>query len=356
MRPALALPPTYGAIGKHQDAYLTPLELRKLIFDNRRFWSFHDTPTTVALSGNRFAKSLSGFTHHTDEPSFRELLREYSDFGVTRPGGYADVFHERFQSPRVCWSVNALLAPCFAGGWQQAISPGAHYEQHYRYDLRSAYLWAASLGMPDTKTLTRSLKPWSDRQHAGVYRVKLLEPCTTAPFPFNQCVECIASNLEIETYGLRIASVVDGVIWKRSLSGDSIVDTVKLVSTWKQAGRAFWGRWGQSAKLTCNANGKQWELPNRALNIPWAHSIVSRVRMRVWEYARRAVHVFVDSLITTERLPTGDNIGDWRLEKIYPNGVIIRGPGQYGSLDCATLERNAGVARHPHRTNAVSVM
>lgn len=143
-RAALSLPPTYGTINDKQDAYMPPLQLRRLAKESGRYWSFHSIPTTVALPNNRYAKSLNSFLDHDDEPSFRELLREYSDFGVPRPSSYADVFHDTFKSPRVPWSINALLAPCLAGGWQQAIATGAHRGKTYRkYDMRSAYLWAA---------------------------------------------------------------------------------------------------------------------------------------------------------------------------------------------------------------------
>lgn len=355
-RKALALTPTYGTVIENHDAYIDPMKLRQLARQHGRFWSFHSVPTTVALPGNCFAKSLAPFTDHQDEPLFQKLLSEYSDFGVPRPSGYADVFHETFRSPRVPWSVNKLLGPCLAGGWQAALEPGVHRGRYYKYDMRSAYLWAATLGMPNADTYTRSLNPFKDRRFDGVYRVKLLAPNPTAPFPFNQARECIATGLEIETYGLSVASVVDGVIWKDSIPGDKVLDAVRKVSTWKQAGRAYWGRWGQMQKVTCTARGKTWQLPNVALNVPWAHMIVSRVKMRLWEFSKRSVHVYVDSLITPSPIPTGGNLGDWRLERVYDHGVIIKGPGQYGALMDSRLEKMAGVsAVSPQRSTMAAV-
>ncbi len=340
----IKLPPTYRTITDTQDAYLHPSQMRDVARQSGRYWAFHDVPTTVALPSNRFAKSLGGFTDHTTEDSFRELLREYSECGVPRPGGYADVFHERFKSPRVSWSINSQLAPCMAGGWQESIKSGVHYGRYFKYDMRSAYLWAATLGLPDTRTYTRSLAPWKEK-YDGLYRVKLLEPCKGAPFPFNQAMECIATNMEIDTYGLRVGEVVDGVVWKRTIGGDKILDAIRATSTWKQAGRAYWGRWAQMARVECISKDKNWTLPNVALNIPWAHLIVSRVKMRLWTYARSAVHVYVDSVITPEILPTGSELGDWRLEKTYNRGVIIHSPGQYGDIEHERLERMAG---HSH--------
>jgi hypothetical protein len=189
-----------------------------------------------------------------------------------------------------------------------------------------------------------------------VYRVRLIRPTPGAPFPFNQCYECIATNLEIETYGLQISEVIDGVAWKRTIPGDSIVNAIRGFSTWKQIGRCYWGRWGQLQKVECNAKGKRWHLPNIMLNVPWAHTVISRVKMRLWEYSKRAVHVYVDSVITDERIPTGDNIGDWRLEKVYESGVFVRGPGQYGALGSATMERYSGVGSDsPQRSTTVAM-
>lgn len=352
-RKALALPPTYGIVLDKQDAYLPSTQLRALAKQHGRYWSFHDVPTTVALPNNRFAKSLNPFTDHITEDAFRGILEEYDKLGCPRPSGYADVFHQRFISPRVPWSVNSLFAPCLAGGWQAALSPGAHKGIFYKYDLRSAYLWAATLGLPDTRTYTRSIQP--SAQYDGLYRVKLREPSLSAPFPYNQARECIATNHEIDAYGLRVSEVVDGVVWKRMLSGEKVVEAVCAVSTWKQTGRAYWGRWGQMVKVECTANGKHWHLPNVALNVPWAHLIISRVKMRLWEASSKALHVFVDSVITSEKLQTGENVGDWRLEDLYLNGVIVRAPGQYGDLSLLKLDRMSGVSKDsPLRNNPVA--
>jgi len=351
----LALPPTYMTVERDKDAYLDPLKLRPLTKETGRFWSFDRAPTTVALAGNRYAKSLRGFTNHADERSFRELLREYTEHGCPRPSSYADVFHEHYRSPRINWSVNAMLAPAMAGGWQSAIVPGNSYGTFRRYDLRSAYLWAATLGLPDTKTFKRSKQPWLGK-HDGVYRIKLIRNNRANPFPFNCARECLATNREIETYGLEIGEVVEGVTWKNLVEPDEILRAIHSVSTWKLVGRCFWGRWAQLQKVKCNTKSKEWELPNTCLNIPWAHMIVSRVKMRLWEASKNAVHVFVDSVITSDTLPTGNGFGDWRLEKTYQHGVIIRGPGQYGDIDAAQLERMAGAAKgSPRRNNPVAV-
>src|SRR5215469_7282194 len=171
-RPALTYAPSVRQIVVGRDAYLDILPLRKLARESSRYWSFHGIPTTVALEGNRYAKSLNGFSSHPEEKEFLELIREYEENGVPRPGGYADVFHERFKAPVVNWSTNSLLAPYFAGGWQSAIQVGSFPHTYYKYDMRSAHLWAGSLGMPRVASYRRSKKPWKHTD--GVFRIKLL--------------------------------------------------------------------------------------------------------------------------------------------------------------------------------------
>lgn len=343
-RDALLLDPSLYEPENGRDAYVVLGRLRQLAVTANRWWTFHGVPTTVELeSGKRYAKLWDRFTDHEDPFLFAELLREYKEHGVPRPGGYADVFHERNKSPRVAWSVNAMLGPAFAGGWQSALKSGIHKGRFYKYDMRSAYLWAGSLGLPDTKTYRRSTVICSDKP--GVYRVELEYPVTGAPYPFNRARECLASSEEIETYSLPVRRVVSGVTWTRTLDPSKMIEDIRAVSTWKQAGRSYWGRWGQTQRVECHAGGRSWVLPNIAANIPWAHLIVSRVKNRLWNYATDAVHVYVDSVITPHVLPVGADIGDWKLEKIYDVGVIVKGPGQYGDLLADKLERMAGVPK-----------
>ncbi len=329
-----------------RDAYVLGQYLRPLAKRYGRFWAFHSAPTTVALPDNCFAKSLKGFTHHGDEESFRALLAECAEHGIARPSGYADVFHQYYRSPRVHWSVNALLAPAFAGGWQEAIRPGLHLGRYHKYDMRSAYLWASTLGMPDVKTYQKSQQIG---RFNGVYRVLLMHPNPGAPFPFNRSRECLATTEEIETYNLKVQRVINGVIWKRTIPGDQILDAIMKVSFWKQAGRSYWGQWSQMERVECFAGGRRWRIPNLSLNLPWAQVVVSRVKKRLWEASPEAMHVFVDSIITPREIKVGSELGDWRLEHTYENGVLIRGTGQYGDPTKKKLDRAAGIGHNSKR-------
>lgn len=352
-RAALSLPPTINCIQPLQDAYLDGGMLRTLLKTHRRYWTFGKSPnpSTVALPDNRYAKSIDGFRDHikqNDPHAFYQMLSEYADIGVERPSSYADSFHQQFYSPRVRWSENAAFAECLVGGWQTCTT-GMHFGEYRKYDITSAYLWAGSQGLPDTTTFKkcRKLEACTGDTH-GLFRVTLRElpHSYLLPTPYNHATECIVTDHEINTYGLRVDRVLSGVVWNDTVRGDRIVSAVRAIGNcWKQVARSYWGRWAQTQHVVCHANGKTWTLGNPLLNAVWAHLIIGRVRERLWRVAKNAVHVYVDSVITKEVLPTGTEVGDWRLETTYPYGVVIMGPGQYGDISSKRLERMAGVAK-----------
>jgi hypothetical protein len=105
------------------------------------------------------------------------------------------------------------------------------------------------------------------------------------------------------------------------------------------------------ARVECVAGGKRWKIPNLSLNIPWAQLIVSRVKRRLWEASPDALHVFVDSVITPHKIATGSELGDWRLEHTYEDGVLVRAAGQYGDPRKKTLDKMAGVPLTSKRRN-----
>lgn len=348
-RAPLRLPPTIGTIEAGRDAYVPQLLLRELVYhrDAERYWSLHGIPSTVAITHNRFIKSWDRFTDHQEEAQLETLLREYAECGVPRPSGYADVFHARYKTPYVCWTHNAMLSPAFCGGWQQALKPGSHRGVFRGYDMRSAYLWALTLGLPDPATYRASGTIDPNRKGGGVYRVRLENPVADAPFPFNRkSGEVLASAEEIEAYNLPIAEVIAGVTWDGLIDPEPLLSALRAVSTWKQAGRSYWGRWGQTERVECTAGGKTWTIPNRSANVPWAHVIVSRVKQRLWDFSSDALHVFVDSCITPHEFPVNDKIGSWRLDTLYPDGVVIKGPGQYRALHSGTWTKYAGVPKN----------
>lgn len=345
-------PPTFQRIEPGRDAYISQLRLRA-VARGKRHWKFYNNPTTVDLGASAYAKNLDAFSdHNSTESAFQDYLYDMKEIGVPRPSGYGDAFHKRFYSPQVPYTVNRGLAEVFAGGWQQAVETGIFRGQYYQYDMRSAYAWSMTHGLPDSRTYRRCRKPWKNSGENGVYRLELLCRQPSAPFPFNTSTDVLATPLEIETYSLPIGRVIAGVRWSRWLDAQKPLDILTSAPAWKNAARSYWGIWAQRRAVTCVTAAREWPLYNRFLNVPWAHLIVARVRMRVWTSARRILHAFVDSIVTDDgTVKTGDSLGDFRLVREFPRGIVIKGAGQYAELGSSRFEKMTGAgANDPRRS------
>lgn len=312
-----------------RDGYVHTSTLSEWRHQASRYWSINGRVTTVMLKENVW-KDATRFNAHCEEGVFQELLRECADFGCPRPSSYNDVFHAQFHSPRVRASINNALAPAFTGAWQKAFLRGTFKGTYYRYDLASAYLWATTLGLPTVKSY-RLVKDIGGRL-PGVYRVKLSRVEPELPYPFNTSTDVLVSTEEMDNYNLPIQRVMFGVEWSDHWSEDAVTDVVKKFSFAKHVSKGFWGRWAGTAPVKCHSkNGRVWPVGNPVQNMVWAHLLVSRVKLRLWEVVDSSViHVYVDSVITKKPLESGTGLGEWRLEQVYGDGVKVKGPGFYG--------------------------
>lgn len=317
--------------------------------DAKRWWTFRGQATSAMLAGSRLVKARDAFTDHTTDDELRDVLDECAAWDVPRPTGYGSVFHARFRMPRdfdtrALVSHNLALMRGFHGGWSEAIRKGELTGPHYLYDMRSAYLWAGLQGLPDPRTFRMAARVTAWRR--ACFLLELREPAPWAPFPYNMLRTVLATPDEIDAYALPVGRVLSGVTWDRECSGQRIADALAHTTFWKQAGRLYWGRWASREGVRCyTIGGKDWQLPARDTNVLWAHMIVGRVRMRLWEAASEtnAAHVYVDSILTPARMRhgLGDGLGEWKLERDYPDGVRVLSAGAYGPLH-GPLDRNAG--------------
>lgn len=78
-------------------------------------------------------------------------------------------------------------------------------------------------------------------------------------------------------------------------------------------------------------------MPNASQNFVWGWLIVGRVRLRMWEVAREAAHVYVDEVLVPHELPTAFGVGHWHLKETYPRGVFVNRTGWYGSRRASTM-------------------
>lgn len=342
----LTLPPLIPG----RDTYAPQVEMRQYRRDAVRTWEVAGRLTSLQMPGEGMVKAIDRFAHrHVEtEEAFNEFLRECAFYNCPRPSSYSSVFHAMFRSPRVRWSLHCPFVPWFVGGWQEARRVGLLPGIWRQYDLNSAYLWAATAGLPDVRSLRTS-------QHfgkwPGMYALELTRTIADLPYPFNTSRFVNATTAEVDLYALPVARIIGGVIWNADVDGAPIVDLINQFSFAKECARSFWGRWCSTAPLECaTRSGRRWALPNPVQNFVWAHCVVSRVKSRVWLEARNAAHVFVDSVITTDELSTGEGLGQWRQEKVYNDGVRIKHAGYYGAPEL--WEKTSGLARE---RNAASI-
>jgi hypothetical protein len=322
---------TYNRIEAGKDAYVSAPIFQEALGRWKRKWSANGYVTTVQLSDGTIVKRLEKFTGHAhNERLFTDFLRESRENGAERPSSYPDVFHSMFSSPHVRTGVNGLFAPVAHYGWQEALRPGRHKGHWYRYDLNRAYLWASTQGLPRIESMRFSRDPGG--RFPGLYRITLHRVSPNAPYPFNTYTEVNASTEEIDEYGLSIAAIHGGYHWTDSLPADCCTKLVDKLSFGKFVAKAYWGRWAGTAGVSCSTHGKTWALSDNKQNLVWAHMIVSRVKQRLYQFTSTAAHIYVDSIIIPHELPTSTELGAWKLEKDYPNGVEVARTGMYGAI------------------------
>lgn len=271
---------------------------------------------------------------------FMSFLTECAELGAHAPSSCPDVFHRIFPQQRLTYGNIRLFEGRTRGGWEEAILTGNLPGVWHLYDIRKAYLWASVLGLPRLASIRRSRAPSS---LPGLYAVDLQEPQPEAPYPYNVSTRVIAEARDIDEFGLRIERIIGGVTWSDVEPEDVITSRLTGLSFAKHIQSQYWGRWLSSAPLECRQGSRVWRVRNPVYNPIWASLIIGRVRRRVWEVRQTAAHVFCDSVLTQQHLPTGANVGDWRHEKTYANGITVRGAGHYGPLG-ALPDKHAGIS------------
>lgn len=314
-----------------------------------RYWTYGGVVRTVhrptGAKHGQYLKSLISWREE-NETAIRDAIEEMRESaGVSMPSGYADAFRARFTGPRVSWSHQVHLAEWFRGAWQAALRPGVHLGRWRLYDMQSAYLWAATQGLPDPASYYQT-RSTAHKAHA-LYLVRLAGVAHGAPYPYDTETTVLATGAEIRDYGLDVDEIICGIAWRRAYPVRRIMDAIECWSPQlaKRVARCYWGGWASGARVECVTRSNRWELPPLGRNVAWAHLIVSRVRQRLADVARGAAHVFVDSVLTQSEIATGAALGDWRLVRTYEKGIRVGGPGAYGPA-AGPLDKHAGVARN----------
>lgn len=258
-----------------------------------------------------------------------ELLPALAAVGVKHPASFADCYHQLAPRTRILRATYSRLFEWWPGGpWAEAKLPGVHRGHWYRYDLRQAYRWAATLGLPDPETfaVTRTY-----RGQPGLWVGEIEGNTAQLPAVFRATGPVVLSTEEIETYQLRV-KIYRGVTWRRTLASDYVERTLARLPCPNEAGRAYWGRWIARDPLIVKTAAREWSLRiNPFRNFIWGWLIVGRVRLRVWEMAANAAHVYVDEIVVPEPLDVGpDELGSWRPKAEYPDGITVHRTGHWG--------------------------
>ena len=145
----------------------------------------------------------------------------------------------------------------------------------------------------------------------------------------------VASTEELVAYGVEPLRVRYGLTWTRTLAPgwvDRVLGRLPPPVA-KAAGRAYWGRWAGRDPLVCQmgTDGKRWQLRNVFQHLVWAWTLVSRVRLRLWQERAETAHCYVDELVTRRELRTGTRPGDWNLKATYPDGIVVHRTGWWGA-------------------------
>jgi hypothetical protein len=257
------------------------------------------------------------------------LLDKLEAVGVDHPSSFGDCYHQlAAATPRLKHTYNGMFRWWQGGPWEEALQVGKLSGTWYRYDIVSAYRWAASLGLPEVGTF-RACTHKDPASVDGLW-VAYIEHRADLPNTLKRYgYPVVISSEELRAYDIA-ADVVRGVQWDATLPSDYVSRTLERLPCTKESARAYWGRWISRDPLRSWTPNKQWDMPNRTANFIWGWLIVGRVRLKVWQAARDAAHVYVDEVVTPHRLDTGSSVGDWHLKETYDDGITVKRTGWYG--------------------------
>lgn len=345
-RPDPALPLVYGdRITPGRNGYASADALREAEQEGRTSQSWWLGPEIVSCQiAARLGGGIWKRRDKIETEDAATLLPRLERAGVRHPSSWTDCYHQIAPSvPLVIRTWNGLLDWWRGAPWSEARRIGIFGGRWYRYDLRQAYRWAATLGLPDTTTL-HAHRRYQDT--AGLWQGNFRGDTSALPTVLRDATgPVLVSSEDLEIYRIPFR-VTRGVTWDRAHPADFVERTLARLPCPREAGRTFWGRWIARTPLTIKtANGAR-EMPrNIFANFAWGHLIMHRVRARVWQAAANAAHIHVDEIVVPEPMDCGpDVLGAWREKAVYEQGIVVYRTGHWGGLrERATMQ--TGVRR-----------
>lgn len=296
----------------------------------QRRWTLHGHPRSIEWRGGGVVKSADNFAEHPTPETLELLLNECDDRNVERPSGYGDLFHKRnWQPPTRASHRKMFPAGSIPGGWNAVPLEKVVRKPLWKYDIRSAYLWALMDGLPhpDTFRIVRRISG------PGLYWCP--SPChPMLPHPWNKPGIFPATEDELLALPIDHRGIEYGIRYTPATMGtDAWVTDIQAWSCWKAVGRSYWGRWIAASCAKEERFSREDEptsardLPDNRRNPVWGAIITSRLRLRLWQLwdagNRRVYRVYTDSVVTDEELDTGEGVGEWKLEETFPYGATL---------------------------------
>ena len=314
--------------------YVDGAELHERSRDCVATVSFKGKLRAVRTDGNNWIK----LRFATDE-EIAMLTEAGIKLGAKRgwkPSGFGDLFHDPFaRIPRVHDSIALALPEDVVGAWEEARwETGKILHDAREYDLISAYGWSGLRPLPKIE----SGWPVYRFSGPGVYRVTnirqgryILPPHLRWDIRKRELSAWVTSE-EIEELDLK-CDVIRGVKfsqwWEPRKRIEEIINAAPK-QIWKKVLRSYWGIWAAQIGPTNRIpkSGRTWTLPNPSFNPTFAGYIVSRVRNRLAHEADHAAHLYVDAIITSKKLESGEAIGSWHMKDRFAK-IQIHGPGRW---------------------------
>jgi transcription antitermination factor NusG len=222
---------------------------------------------------------------------------------------------------------------------------GVRRKPVYQYDIKKAYYWAGSLGLP------RIVKNYKAGDKNFICIFENLEIPENAPNTFERKY-VIATNEDIETYNLKgrilkAYKLEDFTFYPNEFIEDNYSDLPKKI--FKRLTQAYWGIYANgsvlervimkdSGKLK---NGKKIikpekiiMMPNRFQNYIYSSIIINRVIRRLYSFVKKTtpISVFVDSVLCEKPIQTGEKVGDMVLKDYFKGGILIKSSGLWTPL------------------------
>lgn len=331
--------------------YIEPRHFPEALAKHRprgQAWRYHGKWTTYCPSRSLTYKNVRRLDPRSDE-DFWTVLSEARAANMNPPTSFADFFMSCYRAPLARGSVVAPFRRFTFGGWQTVFQRGEFTGKFYLYDLNSAYRWAASCGLPHPGTAYPT-KDFSKQQ--AIYLVEL--PINVIPYQRGGRLAVVTSE-ERDFFGLQSVTTLKvryGVAFRSEVSLAETFEKIdkQFPASAKRISRAFWGLWNTTAapqQVSWKHGEKIRDLRNPFFNPIWSAFVTSRVKLRMALHRTRALRIYTDSILTTEEIPTGQGIGEFKEVREFDN-IWIRHAGYWGTRD-ETLAAS-GVRRPAHLT------